>query len=95
MLILVAYDIQTCHRAGQKRLLAVARYCESVGKRVQDSLFECMLDAAQLRTVESRLLELIDPEEDSVRINPLKNTGFHCVRCLGKTAPSYPDFLIH
>lgn len=49
MLVLVTYDVNTQDKAGRKRLRRVAKKCVDYGIRVQNSVFECVVDAAQLR----------------------------------------------
>ena len=49
MLVLVSYDVSTRDKAGQRRLRRVARLCEDRGQRVQNSVFECLVDAAQYK----------------------------------------------
>ena len=51
MLVVVAYDVNTETAAGRKRLRRVARVCEDCGQRVQNSVFECLVDAAQWTTL--------------------------------------------
>lgn len=67
MLVLVTYDVNTANSEGQKRLRKVAKVCESRGQRVQNSVFECLLDPAQWTTLRARLEKEIDPERDSLR----------------------------
>jgi CRISPR-associated protein Cas2 len=67
MMILITYDINTETPAGQKRLRKVAKACQAYGQRVQNSVFECLVDPAQLAQVKHRLTELLDVEKDSVR----------------------------
>jgi len=67
MLVLVTYDVNTETAAGRKRLRKVAKACVNYGQRVQNSVFECMLDAAQYTLFKARLADLIDPELDSLR----------------------------
>ena len=67
MMILITYDINTETPAGQKRLRKVAKACQNYGQRVQNSVFECLLDPAQLTQLRHRLTELIDVEKDSLR----------------------------
>lgn len=73
MLVLVTYDVDTTTLAGQKRLRKVAKVCENYGQRVQRSVFECLVDAAQARILKARLTELINPEKDSLRFYYLGN----------------------
>jgi CRISPR-associated protein Cas2 len=67
MLVIVSYDVSTETSAGRKRLRRVARVCESMGQRVQKSVFECRVDAAQFEALERRLLAEIKLEEDCLR----------------------------
>ena len=67
MMVLVAYDVETETRAGQRRLRRVARACQDFGQRVQFSVFECNIDPAQWVSLRSRLLQEIDPAKDSLR----------------------------
>jgi CRISPR-associated protein Cas2 len=67
MMILITYDINTVTPAGAKRLRKVAKACQNYGQRVQNSVFECLLDPAQLTQLRHRLTELIDVEKDSLR----------------------------
>ncbi len=67
MLVLVTYDVNTETAAGRKRLRKVAKACVDHGQRVQNSVFECLLDAAQYTVFKAQLTALIDPEADSLR----------------------------
>ena len=73
MLVLVTYDVNTTDSDGQKRLRDVAKKCESRGQRVQNSVFECLLDAAQYRLLQAELKKIIAPEKDSLRFYMLGN----------------------
>lgn len=73
MLVLITYDVSTETAAGRKRLRKVARQCVNYGQRVQNSVFECQLDAAVCREVEHKLEQIIDPEADSLRFYYLGN----------------------
>lgn len=68
MLIIVTYDVSTETAAGRKRLRRVAKVCESVGQRVQKSVFECRVDLMGYEDLERRLLAEIDGKEDSLRL---------------------------
>ena len=74
MLVLVTYDVSTTTALGRKRLRQVARCCMAHGQRVQNSVFECILDAAQYAVFKSNLTELIDEEKDSLRFYQLGNS---------------------
>lgn len=67
MLILITYDVSTMDREGRRRLSRVAKKCVDHGQRVQNSVFECILDAAQFRRLRFELEELIDKDTDSLR----------------------------
>lgn len=67
MLVLITYDVQTYTESGKKRLRKVAKKCEEYGVRVQNSVFECIVDSAQLKQLQIALEEIIDPSVDSLR----------------------------
>ena len=67
MLILVTYDIQMVDSGGTRRLRRVARICQNYGVRVQNSVFECVVDASQFVTLKHQLLKEMDKERDSLR----------------------------
>ena len=73
MLILVVYDIETVSESGKGRLRRVAKACEAVGQRIQNSVFECIFDASQFRGFQEKMKRLIDPRVDSVRYYNLGN----------------------
>ncbi len=65
---LMMYDIDTTTPAGKKRLQIMAQKCESIGVRVQESVFECEFSADKLREVKEFFRKSIDHSTDSVRI---------------------------
>lgn len=67
MYILVTYDVSTLTPAGKNRLRRAAKTCLDFGQRVQNSVFECKVDPAQLVSLKSQLQNIIDPESDSIR----------------------------
>ena len=67
MMVLVTYDVNTETEAGKKRLQKVAKQCQNYGQRVQNSVFECVLDPARLKQMQDKLVKLIDIEKDSLR----------------------------
>ena len=73
MLVLVTYDVNTETESGKKRLRKVAKCCVKHGQRVQNSVFECILDEAQFKQMQHQLLSLIDMEKDSLRFYHLGN----------------------
>ena len=68
MLVLITYDVSTEDSAGKTRLRKVAKECVNYGQRVQNSVFECLLDSSQVLVLKKRLLSLIDEKKDSLRI---------------------------
>lgn len=67
MLVLITYDVNTEDAAGRKRLRQIARQCVNYGQRVQNSVFECLVDPAQCRLLQAKLCQIMDPERDSLR----------------------------
>ena len=67
MLVLVSYDVATAVPGGQRRLHRVAKACLNYGQRVQYSVFECIVDPAQWAILRQKLIDEIDPREDSLR----------------------------
>jgi CRISPR-associated protein Cas2 len=67
MMVLITYDVNTETGAGRRRLRQVSKKCQDYGQRVQNSVFECLIDPAQLKELQVVLLKIIDPDVDSVR----------------------------
>lgn len=84
MEILVAYDVKTETAAGRRRLRRVARVCERFGQRVQFSVFECVVDSAQMVLLVDQLEKEIDSAEDSLRIYRLQEPRERHVQVLGR-----------
>lgn len=87
-MVLVAYDVNTESAAGHKRLRRVARICENHGQRVQNSLFECLVDPAQWTALRNRLIGETDQEKDSLRFYYLGKNWQRRVEHTG-AKPSY------
>ena len=73
VLVLITYDVNTESAAGRTRLRKVAKQCENYGRRVQNSVFECILDQAQCVMLKSLLSDIIDEDVDSLRLYYLGN----------------------
>lgn len=71
MYVLITYDVNTSSDNGQKRLRQVAKCCKDFGQRVQNSVFECLIDRSDFVRLKVKLLSLIDKDLDSVRIYQL------------------------
>ena len=67
VLVVVSYDVSTVDRVGRRRLRQVARACTDHGERVQNSVFQCLVDPDQWVRLRARLLDIVDPETDSIR----------------------------
>lgn len=67
MMVLVCYDVETTTREGRRRLQRVARVCTNYGQRVQNSVFECVVDPTKWAMLRQQLLAEFDPERDSLR----------------------------
>ena len=73
MLVLITYDVDTETAAGRKRLRKVAKQCENYGRRVQNSVFQCIVAQAQSVMLKAMLADTIDEEVDSLRFYYLGN----------------------
>jgi CRISPR-associated protein Cas2 len=91
MEVLVTYDVSTTDEAGERRLRRVAKVCEGFGQRVQNSVFECTLNEAQLEQMVHRLEKTIDTDQDSLRIYRLRQPRDQFVQVIGKLL----DFDLH
>lgn len=67
MLILITYDVSTIDKAGRKRLNRIAKICLNYGQRVQNSVFECLINPAQWTSLQNELLQTYNQKEDSLR----------------------------
>ena len=67
MLVLITYDVNTEDAAGRRRLRQIAKKCVDYGQRVQNSVFECLLEPAQCKLLQAKLLSIMDAEKDSLR----------------------------
>lgn len=83
MLVLVTYDVCTKNSNGRKRLQKVAKVCQNHGQRVQNSVFECIVDASQLAALKIKLINIINKKEDSIRIYQLGNNYKNKVEHIG------------
>lgn len=84
MLVLITYDVNTETASGKKRLRKVAKECQNYGQRVQNSVFECIMDNAKTKVVKAKLLEIIDMDKDSLRFYYLGNAYKNKVEHYGK-----------
>lgn len=90
MNILVSYDVNTLTKEGRRRLRRVANVCKDHGQRVQFSVFECTLGETQMERLRQRLLDIIDEEEDNLRIYFLRGERERFLESYGQNP--YVDF---
>jgi CRISPR-associated protein Cas2 len=67
MMVLITYDINTETPESRKRLRHIAKICVNHGQRVQNSVFECLVDPAQWAVLKDKLTRVINKKEDSLR----------------------------
>ena len=67
MMVLITYDVSVTEGNGARRLRGVAKACRDFGQRVQYSVFEIEVEAAQWTMLKARLEGIIDPAHDSLR----------------------------
>lgn len=73
MMVIITYDVNTEDKSGRTRLRKIAKECVNHGQRVQNSVFECMLDAVQCKELQHDLLRIMDDKKDSLRFYYLGN----------------------
>ena len=94
-MVLITYDVNTQTAEGRARLRKVAKQCVNYGQRVQNSVFECVMDAAKAREVKEKLIKIIDKEVDSLRFYYLGNNYKNKVEHIGaKESYDVEDTLI-
>lgn len=91
MMVLVTYDVSTTSKGGRRRLRRVAKTCQNFGQRVQNSVFECLIDPAQWTTLRQRLIDEIDDDEDSLRFYFLGSNWRRWVEHIGAKSTYDPE----
>lgn len=91
MLVLITYDVNTENATGKARLRKVAKQCVNYGRRVQNSVFECILDNAQSIALKATLEDIIDTEKDSLRFYYLGNKYQAKIEHIGVDRGIAPD----
>ena len=86
MMVLITYDVSTETEAGKSRLRRVAKKCRDYGQRVQNSVFECIIDTARMKQLQDALEKIIDPEVDSLRFYYLGDEWRNRVEHIGAKA---------
>lgn len=91
MMVVITYDVNTETIEGKRRLRQVAKQCVNYGQRVQNSVFECSLDSAQLVMLQAKLCELIDSSKDSLRFYLIGNHYENKIQHFGVKAGYDPN----
>ena len=95
MFVLVTYDVNTETPEGRRRLRTVAKICKDYGTRVQNSVFECVVDSVQLMEMKAKIYDIINVETDSVRYYNLGKHGREHAEHVGvKPSVNVEDVLI-
>lgn len=94
MMVLITYDVETASAEGRRRLRQVAKYCLSYGQRVQNSVFECLVDPVQFKQLRVKLEKTIDPNKDSLRYYMLGSNWKKRVEHVGAKPTYDPEGLL-
>jgi len=91
MLVLICYDVSTMEPEGRRRLRRVAKVCKDYGQRAQLSIFECEVDPAQWAVLRQKLIDEIEPEEDSLKFYFLGSNWKRRIEQIGTKKSYDPD----
>lgn len=91
MMVLITYDVETMTASGKRRLRRVAKQCVNFGQRVQNSVFECLVDPAQFEELKHRLESIIDLEKDSLRYYMLGDNWKSRIKHTGTKSSYNPE----
>lgn len=94
MMLLVTYDVNTETAEGRRRLRLVAKTCVNYGQRVQNSVFECLVDPVQLAQLRKELESIIDPKKDSLRYYSLGRNWKRRVEHVGAKESYDPEGIL-
>ena len=83
MFVLITYDVNTQDAEGRKRLRQIAKQCVNYGQRVQNSVFECVIEPVKMKEVQHKLEKIMDKEKDSLRYYYLGNNYKNKVEHVG------------
>lgn len=83
MMVVVTYDVRTMDQDGVRRLRKVAGICLDYGRRVQNSVFECILYPEDYLMLKKRIAEVINDESDTVRFYRLGSSWKDCIESIG------------
>lgn len=94
MFVLITYDVNTEDADGKRRLRRIAKQCVNYGQRVQNSVFECILDPAQCRRLKAELCNIMDAERDSLRFFYLGNKYENKIEHFGTKSGYDPEGML-
>lgn len=94
MMVLITYDVNVTTGSGKTRLRKVAKQCVNYGQRVQNSVFECLVDPTQFTELKHRLESIIDPQTDSLRYYYLGNNWKNRSEHFGAKAGYDPEGIL-
>jgi CRISPR-associated protein Cas2 len=94
MMVLVTYDVETLTSAGKKRLRKVAKQCEDYGQRVQNSVFECLVEPSEFVKLRNSLEKIINHDTDSLRYYQLGANWQNRVEHVGAKTTYNPEGVI-
>lgn len=94
MMVLVTYDVSTETPEGRRRLRLVAKTCVDYGQRVQNSVFECLVDPVQFAKLRKELESIIDPSTDSLRYYYLGSNWKKRVEHVGAKETYDPEVIL-
>jgi len=91
MMVLITYDVNTQSPTGQKRLRDISKQCKNYGQRVQNSVFECLVDPAQFTVLRNKLENIMDKDKDSIRYYYLGRNWTNRVEHIGAKETYNPE----
>lgn len=94
MMVLITYDVNTEDSEGRRRLRKIAKECVNYGQRVQNSVFECLVDPAQFAELKHRLEKIANPKSDSLRYYYLGSNWKNRVEHFGAKSTYDPEGIL-
>ena len=91
MMVLITYDVQTEVEGGKKRLRKISKKCMDFGQRVQNSVFECLVEPEQFVVLKNDLEDIMNKERDSLRYYFLGSNWQRRVEHIGVKAGYNPE----
>ena len=86
MFVVIAYDV-----TDDRRRTRVFKALKDYGQHVQFSVFECDLRERDIQRLQTRLLPLIDPAEDNIRLYRLDRAAVAQIVSIGRERAASPD----